>query len=101
MHPDFDLNSILTPQSQPGSLAECDSEEFENLKSFILQLTKNKIAMAVFVIADIKIIDDSWVPGYATQVHTLVEKHGGKYLSRSGMFLHLKVKDSTLRLSRF
>ena len=40
--------------------------------------------MTVYVIADIKVTDDSWVPAYAASVHELVHKHGGKYLSRSG-----------------
>ncbi len=40
--------------------------------------------MTVYIIADIKISDDSWVPGYAAAVHKIVERHGGEYLSRSG-----------------
>ena len=40
--------------------------------------------MAVYMIADIRITDDKWVPAYAASVHELVHKHGGKYLSRSG-----------------
>lgn len=40
--------------------------------------------MPVYVIADIKITDDSWVPEYATAVHDIVHRHGGKYLARSG-----------------
>ena len=40
--------------------------------------------MSVYLIADIKVTDDGWVPDYATEVHKLVEKHGGRYLSRSG-----------------
>src|SRR5210317_2032355 len=39
--------------------------------------------MAVYVIADIKVTDDSWIPDYASKVHKIVEKHGGKYLSRT------------------
>lgn len=39
--------------------------------------------MAVYVIADVKVTDDSWVPDYAANVHDIVHKHGGKYLSRS------------------
>lgn len=39
--------------------------------------------MSVYVIADIKVTDDSWVPDYAANVHDIVHKHGGKYLSRS------------------
>ena len=54
--------------------------------------------MSVFVIADIKVTDDGWVPEYAGNVHTIVEKHGGKYLSRSGNISTLEgeEKDSTL-----
>lgn len=40
--------------------------------------------MSVYLIADIKVTDDGWVPEYAANVHKLVEKHGGRYLSRSG-----------------
>jgi len=40
--------------------------------------------MTVYVIADIQVTDDSWVPDYAANVHDIVHKHGGKYLSRSG-----------------
>ena len=40
--------------------------------------------MTVYLIADIKITDDSWVPEYTENVHDIVAKHGGKYLSRSG-----------------
>jgi uncharacterized protein (DUF1330 family) len=40
--------------------------------------------MSVYLIADIKVTDDAWVPDYATHVHKIVEKHGGRYLSRSG-----------------
>ncbi|MFL2550169.1 MAG: hypothetical protein CBC21_07430 [Proteobacteria bacterium TMED61] len=40
--------------------------------------------MSVFLIADIKVTDEGWIPDYAANVHKLVEKHGGKYLSRSG-----------------
>lgn len=39
--------------------------------------------MTVYVIADVKVTDDSWLPGYAANVHEIVHKHGGKYLSRS------------------
>jgi len=54
--------------------------------------------MSVFLIADIKVTDDGWVPGYAANVHKLVEKHGGKYLSRSGRITTVEGsdKDSTL-----
>ena len=40
--------------------------------------------MTVYMIADIKITDNKWIPAYAASVHELVHKHGGKYLSRSG-----------------
>ena len=54
--------------------------------------------MSVYLIADIKVTDDGWVPEYAANVHNLVEKHGGRYLSRSGNIetLEGEDKDSTL-----
>src|SRR5438045_9740605 len=53
--------------------------------------------MTAFLIADIKVTDDKWVPDYAASVHELVHKHGGKYLSRSGNVKTLegKLLDST------
>jgi uncharacterized protein (DUF1330 family) len=54
--------------------------------------------ISVFLIADIKVTNDGWVPVYAAHVHKLVEKHGGKYLSRSGNITVLEgePKDSAL-----
>lgn len=40
--------------------------------------------MSVYLIADIKVTDGAWVPGYAAEVHKIIERHGGRYLSRSG-----------------
>lgn len=40
--------------------------------------------MAVYLIAEVRVTDDRWVPGYAKEVHGIVHRHGGKYLSRSG-----------------
>ena len=40
--------------------------------------------MTAYIIADIKVTNDGWVPEYAADVHSLVHKHGGKYLARSG-----------------
>jgi uncharacterized protein (DUF1330 family) len=39
--------------------------------------------MSAYLIADIKVTNDGWVPEYAASVHEFVHKHGGKYLSRS------------------
>jgi len=54
--------------------------------------------MTVYVIADIKITDDKWVPDYAASVHAFVHQHGGKYLSRSANVKTLegKPRDTTL-----
>ncbi len=46
--------------------------------------------MSVYVIADVKITDDSWVPEYAAKVHDIVHKHGGKYLARSANITNLE-----------
>mgnify|MGYP001814272660 CR=1 FL=1 len=39
--------------------------------------------MSAYLIADVKITDEGWVPDYAAKVHDIVHKHGGKYLARS------------------
>jgi uncharacterized protein (DUF1330 family) len=54
--------------------------------------------MPVYVIADVKVTDDGWVPEYAASVHELVRKHGGRYLARSGNVKTLEGKplDTTL-----
>lgn len=39
--------------------------------------------MAHYMIATVKVTDDNWIPGYAANVHEIVHRHGGKYLSRS------------------
>jgi len=54
--------------------------------------------MSVYLVADIKITDDAWVPDYAANVHPIVEQYGGKYLSRSGNIETLEgtVPDTTL-----
>jgi uncharacterized protein (DUF1330 family) len=39
--------------------------------------------MTVFLIADVKITNDAWVPAYVADVHEIVHKYGGRYLSRS------------------
>ena len=40
--------------------------------------------MSAYLIANVKVTDDSWIPEYAQTVHELMEEYGGKYLSRSG-----------------
>jgi uncharacterized protein (DUF1330 family) len=54
--------------------------------------------MPVYVIADVKLKDDTWIPDYAAAVHDIVHKHGGKYLSRSAnvQVLEGKPLDTTL-----
>jgi len=54
--------------------------------------------MSVFLIAEIKVTDDRWVPDYAANVHKLVEKHGGKYLSRSGNIETLEGENKDITL---
>lgn len=40
--------------------------------------------MTAYLIADVTVTDDAWVPDYAAKVHDIAAKHGGRYLSRSG-----------------
>ena len=46
--------------------------------------------MSVFLIADVKVTDDRWIPEYAAKVHEIVAKHGGKYHARSGNITNLE-----------
>ena len=54
--------------------------------------------MPVYLIADVKVTDDSWIPDYAAAVHDIVHKHGGKYLSRSANITNMEGEplDTTL-----
>ncbi len=49
-----------------------------------MQADEQDYMMSVFVIADVLVTDDGWIPEYAEKVHDIVHKQGGKYLSRSG-----------------
>ena len=40
--------------------------------------------MSAYLVAELELTNDAWVPDYAANVHGIVEKHGGRYLSRSG-----------------
>ncbi len=40
--------------------------------------------MAAYLIANVKVTNESWIPEYAAKVHGIAAKHGGRYLSRSG-----------------
>ena len=54
--------------------------------------------MAYYVIAQVKVNDDSWIPEYAAHVHDMVHRHGGKYLSRSGNVRTLEGQESAADL---
>ncbi len=54
--------------------------------------------MSHFLIAQVKVNDDSWIPDYAANVHDIVHRHGGKYLSRSGNITTLEGDESTANL---
>lgn len=46
--------------------------------------------MSVYVIAEVDVTNDEWIPEYADKVHSIVERHGGRYLSRSGNITQLE-----------
>jgi uncharacterized protein (DUF1330 family) len=54
--------------------------------------------MAHYLIAQVKVNDDSWIPDYAANVHEIVHRHGGKYLSRSDSVTTLEGEESTADL---
>ena len=46
--------------------------------------------MSVYLIADVKVTDDAWIPEYAAVVHDIAAKHGGKYLARSANITNME-----------
>lgn len=46
--------------------------------------------MTVYVIAEVEVTDDGWIPDYAAKVHDIVARHGGTYLARSGNVTQLE-----------
>jgi uncharacterized protein (DUF1330 family) len=54
--------------------------------------------MPAYLIAQVKITDDAWVPDYAAQTHDIAARHGGRYLSRSANIATLEgtAPDTTL-----
>ncbi|MDT1061627.1 DUF1330 domain-containing protein [Paracoccus sp. CPCC 101403] len=39
--------------------------------------------MTVYLIAELKVTDEAWLPEYVTHVHRIAARHNGRYLSRS------------------
>lgn len=54
--------------------------------------------MPYYVIAEIKVTDDSWIPEYAANAHDIVHRHGGKYLARSGNITTIEGEPSDANL---
>ncbi len=54
--------------------------------------------MPVYLIAEVVVTDESWISGYATSVHDIAHKHGGKYLSRSGNIVNMEGETSKASL---
>jgi uncharacterized protein (DUF1330 family) len=54
--------------------------------------------MANYLIAQVKVNDDSWIPDYAAKVHDIVHRHNGKYLARSANITTLEGDQSDASL---
>lgn len=54
--------------------------------------------MPHYLVAQVKVNDDSWIPDYAANVHEIVHRHGGKYLSRSANITTLEGAETTANL---
>lgn len=46
--------------------------------------------MPHYLIAQVEVSEDSWIPEYAAAVHGIVHRHGGKYLARSAAITALE-----------
>ena len=46
--------------------------------------------MSVYIIAEVEVTDDSWIPEYADKVHDIANQYGGKYLARSANIENLE-----------
>ncbi len=54
--------------------------------------------MPNYLVATVKVNDDGWIPDYAANVHDIVHRHGGKYLSRSANITTLEGPESAASL---
>lgn len=54
--------------------------------------------MPAYLVASVTITDESWISGYAINVHDIAHKHGGKYLSRSGNITQIEGEPSDVSL---
>lgn len=54
--------------------------------------------MPAYLIGEVIVTDESWISGYANNVHDIVHKHGGKYLSRSSNITHVEGKPTEASL---
>ncbi len=59
---------------------------------------QEKHTMAHYLIAQVKLHDDSWIPEYAAKVHEIVHKHEGKYLARSANITNIEGKEPDIDL---
>lgn len=54
--------------------------------------------MPHYMVAQVKVTEDSWVADYAARVSDIIHRHGGRYLSRSGNITNLEGEDESLDL---
>lgn len=54
--------------------------------------------MTVYLVGAVTVTDEAWLPAYAVNVHDIVHKHGGKYLSRSSNITNVEGKPSDASL---
>lgn len=54
--------------------------------------------MTVFLIAEVKVTDDAWIPEYAAAVHDIAARHQGRYLSRSARIENLEGEPTDVTL---
>jgi uncharacterized protein (DUF1330 family) len=98
------LSAVTSPETVPddpvpaleartvaGRLSVCGSVKTSALE-------QERHTMSIYLIADITVTNDSWVPEYAADVHKIVQRHGGRYLSRSGNIATVEGAENTSTL---
>ncbi|MEL6979156.1 MAG: DUF1330 domain-containing protein [Pseudomonadota bacterium] len=52
--------------------------------------------MPGYLIVEVTVTDDSWIPAYTAEVHKIAQRHGGRYLTRTNNIEVIEGEDQGL-----